>query len=145
FKQLIDLATLDTVNFTVDLQVFPVNLIGPAPGGTSSDAVYSINFVLRRKEDHEVLFIGYYPYGAHSNLPAPPEYNEGFGPEQNGQATWHGNVADVGGPWAPDGSNRTFSVELRSMLTKAIAAIGGRQYTLDEYYLAAVGMGWEAM
>lgn len=149
FKQLIDLAALSQLNLNVTVQIWPVNMMpNTIPGNTFSAAGWGFNFMLRRKDNpYVVLFLGYTPYSIWSTTSSPPDYQEYFGAEQFGQAMYRGNPNDLGGPIVPNASARTITVELRALMNKAIAkangALGG--YTLDDYYLASVGFGWETI
>jgi hypothetical protein len=149
FKQLIDLATLSQVNLSVNVQIWPVNMMpNTIPGNTFSAAGWGLNFTLRRKDNPDiVVFLGYTPYSVWSTTNSPPDYEEYFGGDQFDQALYRGNPNDLGGPIASNGSVRTITIELRELMNKAIAKAGGNlgPYVLDDYYLAAVGFGWETM
>jgi hypothetical protein len=151
FKQLIDLATFTQVllSFNVDIP-FVTILNNPIPNATFSDATYNVGFTLRRKDQPAiVLFLGYTLYSQHTDYVTPPEYSESFGGDQWGQAFYRGDVwGDLGGPLVPGTGARNVMVDLRSLMNKAIAkaqANGVPLQQLEDYYLAAVGFGWETM
>jgi len=152
FKKLIDLATFSQVLLSLNVQVWPVNIIAnPIPGSYFSDATYNITFLLRRKDNpYVVLFLRYTPYSIHTDTNSPPEYDESFGGEQWGQASYRGAVADLGGPLSPDGSARNITIDLGELLNKAIVKAQNSSppvslSSLADYYLAGVGFGWETM
>jgi hypothetical protein len=144
FKKVIDLATLSEVHVSTNVSIPFVQTHYGFPGG-HLNATYSIGFTLRKKAPGSpVLYLGYILYSYIGE-------NERFIGDQWGQAVYNGNNADLGGPIVPGAPPRTITFELRSLMNKAIAYAQQHSpgaldnVTLDDYYLAAVGFGWETM
>jgi hypothetical protein len=151
FKQLIDLATFSQVLLGFNVEIpFAVIYGNGIPNHGFSDATYNVGFTLRRKDEPTtVLFLGYTLYSVHTDYTTPPEYAESFGGDQWGQGTYRGDVwADFGGPLVPGAGPRNITIDLGTLMNKAIAKAQANGVTLpplEDYYLAAVGFGWETM
>jgi hypothetical protein len=149
FKEFIDLATFEQVFLTMNLQIWPVTLIPNNLGTELENAVYNIQFILARKDNpYVVFFLKYCPYSIHARTSQPPEYEENLGVDQWQAGIYRGNVWDIGGPSVPNASSRTITIELRSVMNKAIAAAaaaGQNLGPLDDWYLSNVSFGWEVM
>lgn len=163
------------LNFNVELplaQFLPGWITPSAPAYTcgSNEPWQSIDFnagfMLRRKDNPAaVVFMGYPLYSCHA-----PNLAGRFFVDQFGSAAYSGNVADIGGVVQPAQSGpgvhnpanyRQISFDLRTLMNKALthaASISfppgspqevGRQAflltTLDDYYLASFGIGWETL
>jgi hypothetical protein len=158
FKKLVDLATLSVVQFSANLRVWDVT--GP-PTNDYRDASYGVGFTLRNKRTPTtVVFLGYSLYSWNG------VYGPIFDTDQNGQISYRGNPTDLGGALVPDSNNaifaggRTIGINLPELFIKARDAAGASQFsdpkkeasriaflqsTVEDYYLAAVGIGWETV
>jgi hypothetical protein len=168
FKQLIDLATLDTVTLKAKFRVWNVPSLNPVPGGAFANAVYGVGFTLRRKQNpYQVVFLGYHLYAKQANSPQTWGYDASFDADQFGQVFFNGDTLTDLGSLVPDDSNPIFSggtfkeIELRQLFNKAKVAGANRppfadprqemnrqdflSTVFEDYYLAAVGVGWETM
>lgn len=136
FKEVVDLATLHSVRISANVAIPFVHTL---PGYSNPNANYSIGVSLRRKDNPaSVLFLGYNLYSAIGE-------NQRLIGDQWGSPAYSGDNADVGGYIVPGAPARLISFDLRELMDKAIAYGNGAlgPYTLDDYYLAGVGLGWE--
>lgn len=164
FKKVIDLATLDDITMSANVEIpLAQFLSGWPPGWQSID--FSVGYMLRRKDNPAVVvFLGYPLYST-----VPSNLTGRFFVDQFGSTAYSGNVADLGGAITPaqsgDGVHNTANYrfiwfELRTLMNKALAKAAsfsysdedleaGRikflQYTIDDYYLASFGFGWETL
>lgn len=171
FKKVIDLATLGSAMLQFNVELPLAENLSPVPGGNWYSIDFTAGYMLRRKNNPPtVVFLGYPLYSTFA-----PNLDGRFFVDQFGSAAYSGNVADLGGKVQPAQSGpgvhnpanyRQISFELRTLMNKALAYAAsfsylndgdpsndylepGRlaflQYTLDDYYLASFGIGWETM
>jgi hypothetical protein len=170
-KKLIDLATVYQVIVSGSFEIPLAQFLSGWTGGSFQSMDFNTGYMLRRKDNpNVVVFLGYPLYST-----VPFNLTGRFFVDQFGSTAYSGNVSDLGGAITPaqsgDGIHnpnnyRYIWFDLRELMGKALTKAASFSYlsdgdpnndnleagrlaflqtSLEDYYLASFGMGWETL